>query len=422
MNKTSKILVLSSIILVGFAAAVIFHYILGFYLGLPNPFNTFLFDAQSAFGDFIQIVPFTRHLAPYHAPNTWISYFPLAYILLFPFSLIKNPYIAYIIYASGFLAFLIYMNIKNFACENLSKSMNFRNIFILTFLSYPVLYSLDKGNFDMFLFVLFALSIWAFKSKKYLLSAILFALQNAIKPFPILFLALFLYKKKYKEFFLSLVLTALMIIGGFMFLHGNLFDQIAVLMKNLADFKTLYVYDNSNNFATCYNSSLFMALRLLLCKFGANPVLTTLELAKVYNYIWVIITVLTLFFTWREKTFWKQVTLMSFYMLLMPYLIFDYKLIFLFVPIWLFVNSEKSSKFDLTYTILFALLFIPKHIVIMNPAVIVQRLQALTPTVHWAYFSVSTLLNPLIMLLFIGLIATEQWRGGNGNKGEIAGE
>jgi len=419
VNKTSKILVLSSIILFGFSAAVIFHYILGFYLGLPNPFNSFLFDPASAFCDFIQIVPFTRHLAPYQVPSVWITYFPLTYVLLFPFSLIKNTYLAYTIFAAGFLSFLIFMNFKNFRSEALSKSENFRNIFILSFLSYPVLYALDRGNFDMFLFILFALSIYTFKSKKYLLSSIFFALQNAIKPFPIIFLALFLYKKKYKEFFLSLILTALMIIGGFMFLHGNFFDQITVFIRSLADFKAQYIFDNSNNYATCYSTSLFMALRLLLCKLGTNPILTTFELGKIYSFILALMTAITVFFAWREKIFWKQIAIMSLYMMLMPCLVVDYKLIFLLVPIWLFVNSKEPSRFDLAYTILFGLLFIPKHIVIMNPTVVAQRLQSLTQNVHWAYFSLSTLLNPLIIIIFMTLIITEQFLSGKNKETEL---
>ena len=89
-------------------------------------------------------------------------------------------------------------------------------------------------------------------------------------------------------------------------------------------------------------------------------------------------------------------TLLFLYILSIPYLVNDYKLLFLFIPVWFFVNSKEKSKFDLIYTILFAFLFIPKNIIIdLNPT---------------DYFSISILINPIIMILLWGLIIFEQYK------------
>jgi len=120
------------------------------------------------------------------------------------------------------------MNIKMFGCKSLTKMQYFQNIFILTVVSYPVLYLVDRGNFDLFLFVMFALFVYAFKSEKYFLASILLAVQNACKPFAVLFLLLFLFKKRYKEAFFSIILTIILIIGGFMILKGDFWNQIIV--------------------------------------------------------------------------------------------------------------------------------------------------------------------------------------------------
>lgn len=419
LDKSGKMLLLSNIILAGFAVAVIFHYILGFYMGQSSPSNSFLFDAHYAFCDFVDLMPFVKTFAPYQTPSVWISYFPLAYILLFPLALIKNAYAAYLIFASGFMTFLVFANIKKMYCENLTKLENFQNIFVLTFLSYPVLYALNTGNTDMFLLILFAFSIYAFKSEKYLLSAILFAVQNAIKPFPILFLALFLYKKKYKEFFLSLLLTGLLIIGGFMLLKGNILDQILILGKNLTHFRLWYIDSINNDFSNTFSSSLFTPLKLILCRFSEHPVMSCAVFGKLYSALTLTLAAITAFFAWKEKTFWKQITLLTLFMLLVPQLLFDYKLIFLFVPIWLFVNSKSPSKFDLIYTVLFGLLFIPKNIVITNPqdALILAHLLPST-SAHWGYLSLSIFINPLIMLLFMALIISEQFSAGKETENE----
>lgn len=400
MEKSEKVLLLSSIILVGFTFGVIYHYILGFYLDLGDPYNSFLFGASSALGDFSNVLPFIKDLNPYQEPTIWINYFPLAYILMFPFTLFKDLLIAYIVFAACFLSFLIFMNIKNFTCSNLTKIQNTQNIIIISLISYPVLYLLDKGNFDMYLFVLFALFVYSFKSEKYFLSAFILAIENAFKPFFIVFLILFLFKKKFKEFFLSIILTILMIVGGFLFLKGAFFNQIITLIKSLMLFKSIYVYQDNNSCGLFFCSSLFSLLKLVFCKLTSAPIVSFSLFAQIYSYLCFVITAFTIFFIWKEKVFWKQITLLVCNMLLIPYVTFDYKLIFLFVPIWLFVNENFKSKFDLAYTILFALLLIPKNIVI-------TRIATSITAAKW--FSLSIIINPLILIAISGLIIFEQF-------------
>lgn len=404
MDKSNKIIVISSIILAGFVFGVIYHYVLGFYLGLGDPFNTFLFAPNSAFCDFTKLVPFITKFAPFSSTSMWVNYFPLAYILLFPFTFIQNKLFGYLIFIAGFLTFWIFMNIKTFSCKELGKIQNFRNIFIISTMCYPVLFVLDRGNFDMYLFIILALCVYAFKSEKYMLSAFLLAIENAIKPFPILFLFLFLYKKRYKEFFFSLILTGILVIGGFMVLKGNFFDQIVVLLKNLMIVKSAYVYENDNNFGMTHYTSLFPAVKLLFCKRTLQPFISIFSVAKLYDYFMLFVTGLTIFFTWKEKVFWKQIALLTCNMLMVPYIVGDYKLIFLIIPIWLFVNAKEKSRFDLAYAILFSLLLIPKNIII------VTHLASHTAS---PFFSLSIIINPLLMVSIFCLIIFEQFRRKN---------
>lgn len=396
MEKSEKVALLAGIVLVGFFIGVIFHYVLGFYLHLSYPFNTFLFNPDEAFGDFIKILSIIENFAPYSHPNSWMTYFPLVYIILLPFSFIKNRLIAYLIFASGVLSFLTFMNIKNLYAENLTKVQNFTNIFILTFMTYPILYALDRGNFDLFLFVLFSGFIYAFKKEKYFLSAVLLGIENAMKPFPFLFLILFLLQKRFKEFFLSLVISAVLIFGGFLILKGGFFDQIEVYIKNLIIFKKTWIYGDSAN-GLSEASSLFAALKFLLC--SVNQIISINLLEKIYSYIGFIITVITIYFTCREKTYWKKVALLTLNMLLVSYVIIDYKLIFLLIPIWLFVNAEEKTKFDTAYTILFGLLLVSKKIFVfwIKSGHLGQLI------------TYGVIINPLIMLVFMGLIIFEQF-------------
>lgn len=399
MGKSEKVTLLATIILAGFAFGVIFHYILGAYLHLPKPFNSFIWSPNLAFSDFWDVSAVVKNFAPFQKPIWYINYFPLAYIFLFPFTLIKNKLIGYLLFLSIFFCFWVPFNIKTFKCEDLNKIQNLQNLFLLTCVSYPFIMIIDRGNFDMMLFIMFAGFIYFYKKEKYLLSAVILAMFNAIKPFMAIFLVLFLFKKKFKETFFSLVISLLLIIGGFMILKGGFWDQIIVFLSNIKDCKYLYLNSaitNSNgDFA---NSTLFIPLKLSIIYLKLQTIITTASLLKIYAAVCSILTLTTIFFASKEKVLWKQVSLLTFCALITPYIMIDYKLLFLFVPIGLFVNTKEKTKFDLVYAILFGLLLIPKNVIIV--------FKQFLPL----WFSFSVVLNPLIMLLFMGLIIFEQFR------------
>lgn len=398
MNKSEKVTLLSTIVFVGFVVAVIYHYILGGYMGLGFPDKSFLFYSPTVGEDFIGMLYVIRDLNPYDHMDSWINYFPLAYLTIYPLTFIKNAMASYLMCLFLFLSFFGGMNFKWLSCENLTKIENFRNIFIFTLMSYPFLMVVDRGNFDMFLFILFTAFIYSLKSEKYLLAAILIAIENACKPFSILFLFLFLFKKKYKEFFISLILTAFLVLGGFLVTKGHFFDQINTFLLNLIDFKKHYILSNyDNNYGMFGSSSLFMALKLLLTRITHTPIIPLALLAEAYKYLNLFISVVLLFFTFKEKIFWKQISLLTLQMLLLPYLTNDYKFIFLFAPIWLFLNSETKSKYDLIYTIFFGLLLIPKSMLIIMPVSGIEY-----------YYSLSLIINPIIMISLLGLMIFEQ--------------
>ena len=398
MEKSQKVTLLSTIILIGFTLGVIYHYILGYYLHYEEPYNSFLYNSSMAFCDFFGAFPYIQDFKPYQDVTMWVVYFPLAYFIIFPFLFIKNKILAYLIYLSGFVVYLITMNIKSFYCENLTKMQNIQNIFVLSVISYPVLYNLDKGNFDMYLFVLMGFWAYAFKNEKYGLSAFLLAVLNAIKPFSIYFLLLYLLKKRYKEFFFSIILTGILVIGGFMLLPDNFFNQISILLQSLIFFKKVYAYTVAIRNGFC--SSMFMPLKAVMLHFSVS-VSNMVNFVKIYDIFCYILTLVTLFFVWREKTFWKQLTLLICNFLLTFYCVYDYKLVFLYIPLWFFINQKNKSKFDLAYLLMFAFLFVPKSIIISLPLIN-------NGETNW--ISLSAIINPIIFSALSLLIIFEQFQ------------
>ena len=225
MEKSQKILILSCIVLVGFFVSVAAYYYIGGALKLDYPFNNFLYPPNRAFTDFTEILPRIKDLQPYTPPANWQNYFPLTFILILPFTIFENLYMAYFVFAGSFLTLFLYLNAKIFNSPDLSRVANFQNVFVLTFLSYPLICLIDRGNLDMLVFPCFAAFVYFFKKEKYQYSALFLAVINAMKPFSLLFLAMFLFKKRYREFFLCCGTTFLLIIGGFLFFQGGILDQ-----------------------------------------------------------------------------------------------------------------------------------------------------------------------------------------------------
>lgn len=395
MEKSEKVALLSAIVLVGFFLAVVFHYVLGFYMGQEYSFNTFLSEPYRAFDDFTSILPRIKGFAPYVEPANWQNYFPLSYLILEPFALIKDKILAYSIFASIFVGFFLYWNINNFKCKKFSGTQNFMNIFILTFMSYPFLCIIDRGNFDMVVFILSMVFVLFLQKKKYAPAAIILGVINALKPFSLLFLFIFLFDKKYREFFLSIATSFLLVVGGFFLFKGNVFDQISVMIGSFIWTQKFFLADVSNGISN--SSSLFASLKFLLCSF--NNIIPFNTLLNIYNYVFGVLTLLTIVFAWREKIFWKRISLLTCYMLALPQMVFDYKLILLFIPLYLFVNEKEKSKFDLIYLILFSLMLIPKRYIMF-----------LDPTHGVNFILFSTVVNPFILLTIMGLISIEQFK------------
>lgn len=407
MEKSEKIVLLSTIVVIGFVIATIYHYIMGFYSGLEQPFNSFLPNPKQHFCDFFEVIRHMNGFAPYKTATPWIVYFPPAYLILFIFSIIANKTVSFLLYLASFLIPFIYINIKTLSSDKFSFVQNFQNIFIISFCSYPILFVIDRGNFDMILLILFALFIYMFQKERYMISSLLLGLINAMKPFWLIFYILFLLKKKFKETFFSLIFMFLLIVGGFMIFQGSFFNQVAVYIKSVAAFSRGYIYTPNPFFDLDTGCSLFMALRMLFCQIFIHVPIDLF--LKIYYSLSAVIFLITTYFICIEKTFWKQISLLTLLILTLPLAVSHYRLIFLFVPIWLFVNAKEKTKYDLLYTILFALMLVPKNIVVVN-WLTAGLDKSVLGFYNWVFFTFSIILNPLIMLLLIGLIIYDRIR------------
>jgi hypothetical protein len=89
-----------------------------------------------------------------------------------------------------------------------------------------------------------------------------------------------------------------------------------------------------------------------------------------------------------ERTFWKQVALLTFSMNLFPFVSTDYKLLHTLIPLFCFINARKRERLDWGYAVLFGLLVVPKNYLTLD-----------SPRLFDANLGV--LVNPLLVVDFV---------------------
>ena len=103
MERHTKIRFISTIIVIGFAIAVFYHYTMGAYLGNQQPLNSFLFKPNDKFNDFWNMVNFIKELNPYRS-DVYIFgiYYPLGELFFFPFTIFKSRNLALLVFLNIF--------------------------------------------------------------------------------------------------------------------------------------------------------------------------------------------------------------------------------------------------------------------------------------------------------------------------------
>ncbi len=357
MNKENKIKLLAFVVLAGFSLSVAMSYIMGAYLNAPHPYDTFLVIPSAKFNDFFETVHYSSNLNPYlfRDPYPAINYFPFDYVIGFVFS-IFSPGIAFTLFLILSATSFLYFNITFFRTSD--KTADFLTIFILTFLSYPLLLAIDRGNFEIILFLFLGFFLIFYIKDKWYLCAVFLGAAIAMKAFPVLLLILFIYTKKYKEAAFCITVAFLLNFIPLLFFQGGPFDNFKRMYINMRLYMDTYAVGDEG---LDYGCSLFGMIKAFLYQFNIT---SDIKLAlKLYNYFALIAGVLIIGYLIVVKMpLWKKAAVIVILMLLLTPVSASYKLLSIFIPIYLFVREQESNKGDTIFIIIFSLLLIPKNI------------------------------------------------------------
>jgi len=395
LSRETRIDLVSLIVLAGFVASVFICYVRGTYLGLGYPFNTFLFQPADRFMDYFNGLTY----ATAGHGEGMVGMGGLAYLLFHFFYHISfgNAYFSLAVYTIAMAVFVLCYNLRNLwsgPFPKMSLVRLARNLFILSFLSYPVLFTLDRGNVEACAFIFLSLFVYLYCSNRAGISTLFLAAATALKVYPFVFIILYLADKKYKE---SAIFVALLLFmsaftydpaQGFSFHLLNFISTVRGSADPAQSYNALYVIGDAG---TAFCSSAFGAVKAAMYVFGhqdLRPLLLRL-ISTYHTAALLLFGFVALYIVIVEKSLWKRIAILTLSMIFFPYVTGDYRLLHLYIPMWLFLNSEEKGEADLLYTILFALLLIPKAYYLIKGDV-----------------SVSVILNPLIIfLLLVSMIA-----------------
>ena len=318
------------------------------------PHITFLFDPRFHLSDFYDVASFTKlGLDVYNQPGP--NYFPFFMVLLLPLKYVNWQLALWCMEALfvGFYALLAY---------RFMPPMPFKPVWagIFTLCSYPLWFTLDRGNVEMLLFIVCGLFIWAYQEGRLKTAGLLLALAINMKLYPAVFLVLFAADKKYKELFYTLTLTVLFFAVGYYLTGAG-----EHLQKNLELFA---FYHQQRPFGLQFSHSLMNLMRVpvFISLDGGLPQtwgpFTYFSAQVAFGYMlfmFALFSLICLYVVFINKAFWKAVLLLTLAEIGFPFVSSDYTLIHLVLPALLFLNARGKTPAQNTLCVLLALLFIP---------------------------------------------------------------
>lgn len=368
LTRETKIKLVCLIVLTGFIVAFLYHSYLGLVMHLPYPYNTFLFLPSDRFNDFFNGFYQSKHFNPYFEPGYYWplrAMFPFLYLIYCLMALFDGTTMLTIFLISS-LGFIFYINFKNCLTKDPVMTVLFTSI--LTFFSYPVIFTLDRANTESWLYILLYFAVSFFAQQKYTRSAILFSFVFAMKPFPAIFGILFVRKKRFREILLMIFLTLFLTIVPLFSFKSGFWNNLNHLRYSLDDvYPKNYILQHGG---LAYGNSLWGMIKIIHASLAANIKASNLEalipiyspMYSLYSKIsWMMLALVLLYVLLVEQTFWKKIALLTFSMNLFPAVSGDYKLLYVFIPLFLFINFSQKSRWDFIYLVLFSLLLIPKN-------------------------------------------------------------
>ena len=354
--KRGRVRLLVTIVLFGTVLSIIYHYASANYLGRGYPRSTFLFLPSNHFMDYDNLYLYARSFL--HGVPGDIIYFPLAIFTALASTLVPVR-VGWALMIALFLLVLGFMLRTWVVDREESAFTKAQYLFILVALSYPVLFALDRSNFELILFVLFAgFFYFQYVRGSTWLAALCLAAAIAFKLYPATLIVLLIAERRFK----TAALTVALALG--------LTALSVAAMAGLSHFSLHAIWQMNVIGKSRYQ-------RIMVTAGGGvqhgHSLWGLVELPTFLNGVWaphwrtslyevaalLIFALISVHVVVRETERWKRVLLLMVSAVFLPFVSADYTLIQLYFPLVFFLNSPRVSRWDRLYVAMFAVLLIP---------------------------------------------------------------
>lgn len=389
LNKRDKLNLVTSIIFIGFISSFLYYYVIESIIYPPSPdiFTPF-HNIINIFCDYYSIDNYF-HLNGFNSSKN--NYFPGSLLIIQILKLLtfSNPYIGVKIILTLYISFII-LFLNSFLKEiKILEKILF--IGILTFCSYPFLFTFHTANFEGFVFIGLALSFLFYCKRKHYLTGFFIGFASSLKIYPLIFLLVFARISNIKKLSLgifsglSIMFFLPFILSSFIFPYGNIVENlnqwIVTFPEGLIFYKNHMVLGWSG---VHFGHSILNSLWLIL-----GP---SFNLNNFYGAFIIILAILLSLCCIKlikmKKVLFKFIFCLTTVCLLAPTST-DYKLIHFFIPLVFMINSRDKNKDSIKILILISLLMISKSYIYFYDNI---------------YANTNTIFNTFI-LLYIGLLS-----------------
>jgi hypothetical protein len=349
-----------------------------------------IFFTNDQFADLLKVADTLKIVDCWYGLNPYdtigINYLPPFSIFLYSLFTFTFKYLSFNLSPNQFYLLLIFIFFFFFAFI-FTKIFNIRKYNLLFLFSYPFLFSLERGNFALIVFLLLLFSIYFKKNNK--ISIFLLSLAVSIKLTPIIFFLILIHDNSIHQIVRKLFLLCfyLLVINLISIYSLSFFlDQYSYSVLNF--FSEQIIYENlmiRNLGGLSYGNSIYMPI-YVITKILKNPFLDSFFSLSPYFISIILFILFIIFLVIRFKN--NIIILLNNYnfkleLFCLSFILFtpvsaDYYLLILFIPITL-LNFDYINLYR---KILYLILFLPKIFLIKG-------------------VTLGTIINPIIISLLI---------------------
>jgi hypothetical protein len=358
VNQERRLRVVATVAVVGLVLGLSISLVNGAVLHLRYPADTFLFDAADRFGDYRNIVAHQRGGDPYGTPLHMV--YP-------PFMAVPARALLALPMAVGLLlvsAALLMSLLALFSRATAGlRSVSFRGTALVGLIgSYPVLFALDRGNFEIIVFLFFAGFLWCLHSGRSWPAAVLLSVAIALKGSPLPFAGLFVIRRQWRQLALCLSLTLGWTFTGLQILHPPATVALKSFLRNLGYYSNIYV---SGQDGWTYGHSLYGGIRGVANLIGGPDTREAVSKALAEPFLLlgsISLIAVFAFLALRSGPLWLRTTQATAALLLLSPVSADYRLLLMLAPLALFLAESDELPFDRWVAVAFGVVLVPKTV------------------------------------------------------------